>query len=45
MKPSRLGGRGAGMEVLVREIVRRWWIVPCVWEVVEMVESKDDSRL
>jgi hypothetical protein len=41
LNPSRLGGRGRGDEVEVREIVRRWWIVPVVYdsEGAEEVES------
>jgi len=41
LNPSRLGGRGRGDEVVVREMVRRWWIVPVVYdcEEVEEVES------
>jgi hypothetical protein len=42
VKPSREGGSGRGDEVDVREMVRRWWIVPLVYAdglELEVVES------
>jgi hypothetical protein len=39
VKPSREGGRGRGDEVVLRDMVRRWWIVPRVWDSFEAVES------